>query len=169
MHLTLRPGLIAACLCTLGVLQGPAQAAPPPVQPTEGPGGVGDRAATIVKRGIGRAAASSFIFHKSGTAPAEGRPVAVFLHAWGAPNPQAYGAWIDHLARTGYLVVFPRFQEINRTRPADASANAERLLKAAFAELATDAEAKPDPKRVALIGHLAGAPIAANIAADAAA
>jgi len=169
MHLTLRPGLLAACLCVLGVLQDPARAAAPPVQPMDGPGGIGDRAATVVKRGIGRAAASSFIFYKSGAAPAEGRPVAVFIHAWGAPNPQAYGAWIDHLARSGYLVVFPRFQDLNRTRPADASANAERLLKTAFADLANDAEAKPDLKRVALIGHLAGAPIAANIAADAAA
>jgi hypothetical protein len=167
MRLNLRPGLIAACLSTIGALQGPAQAAAPPVQPMEGPGGIGDRAAVIVKRGIGRASAASFVFYKSGAAPAEGRPVAVFLHAWGAPNPQAYGAWIDHLARSGYLVVFPRFQEINRTRPVDASANAERLIKAAFAELANDADAKPDLKRVALIGHLAGAPIAANIAADA--
>ncbi len=169
MHLNFRPGFIAACLCTLGVLQAPALAAAPPVQPMEGPGGLGDRTVTIVKRGIGRAAASSFVFYRSDAAPAEGRPVAVFIHAWGAPNPQAYGAWIDHLARTGYLVIFPRFQELNRTRPSDATANAERLLKAAFAELASDTEARPDPKRVALIGHLAGAPIAANIAADAAA
>ena len=45
----------------------------------------------------------------------------------------------------GHLVLFPRFQEVNRTRPADATANAERLVKAALAELAGDAEAKPRP------------------------
>ncbi len=168
MRLNVRPGLIAACLCTLAALHGPASAAAPPVQPMDGPGGVGDRTATIVKRALGRANASTFVFHKAGAAPAGGRPVAIFLHAWGAPNPQAYGAWIDHLARTGYLVMFPRFQELNRTRPADASANAARLIKAALSDLAEDADAKPDVKRVALIGHLAGAPIAANIAADAA-
>lgn len=168
MRLNLRLGLAAACLCFVSAPQGPALAAAPPVQPAEGPGGIGDRAATIVKRALGRPGAATFIFHKAGPAPAEGRPVAVFLHAWGAPNPQAYGAWIDHLARTGFLVVFPRFQEINRTRPADASASAERLLKTAFSELAQDADAKPDVKRVAVIGHLAGAPIAANVAADAA-
>lgn len=144
----------------------PVFSASPPNQPSDGPGGIGDRSATIVKRALGRASASTFAFHKAGPAPSEGRPVAVFLHAWGAPNPQAYGAWIDHLARTGYLVLFPRFQDVNRTRPADASANAERLVKAAFAELAGDADAKPDMKKVALIGHLAGAAIAANIAAD---
>jgi hypothetical protein len=146
----------------------PAAAAAPPNQPAEGPGGIGDRAATIVKRGLGKVGAGSFVFYKAGAAPAEGRPVVVFLHAWGASNPQAYGGWIDHLARTGALVVFPRFQDLNRTRPSEASAIAERILKSTLSDLASDADAKPDLKRVAVIGHLAGAPIAANIAADAA-
>ncbi len=52
----------------------------------------------ITKRALGKAGAGSFVFHKAGAAPAEGRPVVAFLHAWGAPNPQAYGGWIDHLA-----------------------------------------------------------------------
>jgi dienelactone hydrolase len=151
--------------CLLGL--SPALAAMPPTQPADGPGGVGDRAATIVKRGLGRASASTFAFYKAGPAPAEGRSVVVFLHGWGAVNPQSYGAWIDHLARMGHLVLFPRFQEPNRTRPADATANAERLLKAALDDLASDPDAKPNLAKVALIGHLAGAPIAANIAAEA--
>ena len=145
----------------------PALSAAPPMQPDDGPGGIGDKGATIVKRGLGTASASTFAFYKAGAAPAEGRPVAVLLHAWGASNPQAYGAWIDHLVRNGWLVLFPRFQEVNRTRPADATAKAVRLLKAAFAELATDADAKPNAARVALIGHLAGVPLAANVAASA--
>ncbi len=166
MRLPVRLAVIGSLF--LAALSDGAVAAPPPGQPADGPGGVGDRSATIVKRGLGRASAATFAFYKSGPAPAEGRPVAILLHAWGAPNPQPYGGWIDHLARNGYLVLFPRFQEINRTRPSDASAIAERLLKAAFADLATDPDAKPDLKKVAVIGHLAGAPVAANVAADAA-
>ncbi|AWN42238.1 alpha/beta hydrolase fold domain-containing protein [Methylobacterium durans] len=158
-------GLAAAWLGFAGLA--PARAAAPPPQPAQGPGGVGDRSATIVKRAVGRASAATFAFYAAGAAPAEGRPVVIFLHAWGAPNPQSYGAWIDHLARMGNLVLFPRFQEVNRTRPADATANAESLLKAALAELASDPDAKPDPKRVAVIGHLAGAPLALNLAAGA--
>ena len=167
MQLNLWFGPLAGGL--LGCLVGlsPALAAMPPAQPADGPGGVGDRAATIVKRGLGRPSASTFAFYKSGPAPAEGRSVVVFLHGWGAVNPQSYGAWIDHLARMGHLVLFPRFQEPNRTRPADASANAERLLKAALDDIANDPDAKPNLAKVALIGHLAGAPIAANIAAEA--
>ncbi|WP_430913827.1 poly(ethylene terephthalate) hydrolase family protein [Methylobacterium sp. sgz302541] len=142
-------------------------AAAPPAQPVEGPGGMGDRAATVTKRGLGTTSASTYAFYKSGPAPAEGRPVAIFLHGWGAVNPQAYGAWIDHLARQGFLVLFPRFQEVNRSRPSDATDKAEALVKAALAELAADPDAKPDLSKVAAIGHLAGAPIAANLAAGA--
>jgi dienelactone hydrolase len=141
-----------------------AQAATPPAQPTEGPGGVGDRKATVVKRALGRASAPTYAFYAAGAAPEAGRPVVVFLHGWGAVNPQSYGAWIDHLARQGWLVLFPRFQEVNRTRPSDAPAIAEGLVKAALGELAADPEAKPDSSRFALIGHLAGAPLAMDLA-----
>lgn len=158
---------IAAALLVGALACEPAAAAGPPPQPEDGPGGVGDKAASIVKRGLGTASASTYAFYKSGPAPAEGRPVAVFLHAWGVPNPQGYGAWIDHLARNGWLVLYPRFQELNRTRPTDAAAKAQSLVKSALADLASDAEAKPDTGRVALIGHLAGVPIAADLAAGA--
>lgn len=158
-------GPILAGLLALATTDG--HAAAPPVQPSEGPGGVGDRSATIVKCLVGRSGSASYVFYRSGPAPAEGRPVVLFFHAWGAPNPQVYGAWIDHLARTGFLVLFPRFQEVNRTRPADAAVNALRATKAALTELGADPEAKPDSTRMALIGHLAGAPIAATVAAEA--
>lgn len=144
-----------------------AQAASPPAQPNEGPGGVGDRKASIVKRGLGRPSAPTYAFYASGPAPEGGRPVAVFLHGWGAVNPQSYGAWIDHLARQGWLVLFPRFQEVNRTKPSDAPAIAGALVKAALAEVSDDQEAKPDLSRVAMIGHLAGAPLAMDLAANA--
>ena len=167
MHVNaLRGPLAAGVIATLAAITS-AQAAAPPLQPAEGPGGIGDRKATIVKRMLGRASAGTFAFHASGPAPVTGRPVAVLLHGWGVANPQAYGAWIDHLARQGWLVLFPRFQDVNRTRPTDAPALAEGLLKAAVADLAGDAEAKPDLGRVALIGHLAGAPLAFDMAADA--
>lgn len=144
-----------------------AQAASPPAQPAEGPGGLGDRKASVVKRVLGRPSAPTFAFYAAGPAPEAGRPVAVLLHGWGVVNPQSYGAWIDHLARQGWLVLFPRFQEVNRTRPSDAHVIAGTLLKAAFDEIADDKEAKPDRSRVAMIGHLAGAPLAMDLAASA--
>ena len=158
---------LAAALGALLLGLGPAGAATPPGQPKTGPGGAEYGAATVVKKAVGRASAATFVFHGSGPAPAEGRPVVVFLHGWGAVNPQVYGGWIEHLARRGYLVLFPRYQELNRTRPADATAIAGGLVKDALAALANDADARPDTVRVALVGHLAGAAIAANLAADA--
>lgn len=157
----------ATCLIAALPLAQPALAAAPPAQPADGPGGIGDKSAAVTKRAVGTASAATFAFYKTGEAPPEGRPVAIFLHAWGATNPRVYGGWIDHLSRQGWLVLFPRFQEFNRTRPSDATAQAGRLVKAAFEALAGDADAKPDTSRVALIGHLAGAPLAANLAANA--
>ncbi|WCS28043.1 alpha/beta hydrolase [Methylobacterium sp. NMS14P] len=167
MRLTvLRGSLTAAAIMTLAGLAS-VQAATPPAQPADGAGGVGDRKAAVTKRLLGRGTASTYAFYAAGAAPEAGRPVAIFLHGWGAVNPQSYGGWIDHLARQGWLVLYPRFQEVNRTRPADAPAIAESLVKAALAEIATDGEAKPDLARVAMIGHLAGAPLAMDLAAAA--
>ncbi len=155
--------LFGACLAVPG-----ARAATPPPQPEQGPGGRDSKVAAVAKRGIGTASAGTFVFHGSDT-PAAPRPVVVFLHSWGGVNPALYGGFIDHLARKGYLVLFPRFQEVNRSRPADASALAETLIRDALAALAEDANARPDLKRVAFIGHSAGVPIALNVAAGAAA
>lgn len=160
---TLRATLAAGLL----VVSVAAEAASPPAQPAEGPGGVGDRKATVVKRALGRPSAPTYAFYAAGPAPEAGRPVVVLLHGWGAVNPQSYGGWIDHLVRQNWLVLFPRFQEVNRTRPSDAPTIAEGLLKTAFADLTSDQEAKPDLSRVALLGHLAGAPLAMDIAAAA--
>ncbi len=157
---------LALALAVAGGTSG-VQAATPPAQPKDGPGGQAYSAASVVKRVLGRAGAVTLAYYGNGAAPAEGRPVAVLLHAWGAVNPQAYGSWIEHLARSGYLVLFPRFQEVGRTRPVDASGQAATLVKDALADLAGDQEAKPDTSRVALIGHLAGVPLAANLAAHA--
>ncbi|MEE7489982.1 alpha/beta hydrolase family protein [Methylobacterium oryzae] len=167
MRLTvLRGSLTAAAIMTLAGLAS-VQAATPPAQPADGAGGVGDRKAAVTKRLLGRGTASTYAFYAAAPAPEAGRPVAIVLHGWGAVNPQSYGGWIDHLARQGWLVLYPRFQEVNRTRPADAPALAESLVKAALAEVASDGEAKPDLGRVAMIGHLAGAPLAMDLAAAA--
>jgi pimeloyl-ACP methyl ester carboxylesterase len=120
----------------------------------------------VVRKAVGRTSAATFVFHAAGE-PAGPRPVVVFLHSWGAPNPLFYGGWIEHLARRGNLVLFPRFQEVNRTRPADATATAAGLIKEALEALSQDPAARPDRDRLAYIGHLAGAPIALNLAAGA--
>jgi dienelactone hydrolase len=153
--------LLGSCLAAAG-----AQAATPPKQPEQGPGGADYKLSEVTKRAVGTASSGTYVFHGAGI-PAEPRPVAVFFHSWGAVNPALYGGWIEHLARKGYLVLFPRFQEVNRSRPADASGLAASLIESALDALASDESAKPDLKRVAFIGHSAGVPVALNVAATA--
>ncbi|UVF21178.1 alpha/beta hydrolase [Microvirga terrae] len=162
----MRRSLLPVLLLGVSVAGPWAHAATPPQQPEQGPGGRDYRSTEIVKRALGTASTGTFVFHGADT-PAKPRPVVVFLHSWGAVNPGLYGGWIEHLARKGHLVLFPRFQDVNRSRPADASNLAEDLIQNALAELENDPNAKPDKNRLALIGHSAGMPIALNIAAGA--
>jgi pimeloyl-ACP methyl ester carboxylesterase len=156
--------LSLGAILAAAILASPAQAATPPGQPKTGLGGADYAPEPVVKKAVGRQSAFSYVFH-GGSAPAAGRPVVVFLHAWGAINPLVYGGWIDHLARRGYLVIYPAFQEVGRTRPVEATDRTVSLLKEAFEALAADPGAKPDLSRVALIGHSAGAALAVNVAA----
>jgi hypothetical protein len=155
------PVLFAATLAAPAAL-----AATPPAQPDKGPGGSDYKAKEVAKRAVGRAGAATFVFHAPGQA-AEPRSVVVLFPSWGANNPMLYGGGIEHQARQGHLVLMPRYQEVNRTRPAEATAKATELLKDALQSLAEDAEARPDLKRVAFLGHLGGAPVALNLAAGA--
>jgi len=161
MRRPLIPILLAAALAAPAAL-----AATPPAQPDKGPGGSEYKAKDVVKRAVGRAGAPTYVFHASGP-PAAARAVVVLFPSWGATNPMLYGGWIEHLARQGHLVLVPRYQEVNRTRPADATNLSADLLRDALKTLADDAEARPDLKRVAYLGHLAGAPMALNLAAGA--
>ncbi len=156
-------------LAALLALSGPALAANPPPQPKAGmPGGANNPDAEVVKRSVGRASAVTYVFHLA-KEPEQPRPVVVFLHGWGAVNPSVYGGWIDHLVRRGYLVLYPAFQTVGRTRPPDATKNATALVKDALAALENDPKAKPDLSKLAYLGHSAGGGVAVNLAADPAA
>ena len=160
--------LVPALALCLGLLAVPEHgfAATAAVQPATGPGGQDYAEREVVKRAIGPAGRQTFVFHGAAEG-AEKRPVVVFLHAWGATNPAIYGGWIEHLARKGAVVLFPRFQEVNRTRPAAAMENMTAALTEAFAQLEGDTRARADTSRVAVVGHLSGAPMAANYVAKA--
>ena len=93
----------------------------------------------------------------------------VFLHGWFAVNPGFYGAWIDHLVRDGKIVIFPRYQNDVGTMPQDFLANAQAAIRDALAVVHDGVgHVRPDPARFVMIGHSAGANLAAQIAAAAA-
>lgn len=158
--------ILFAFALMFGAMTSLAQAATPPDQPEQGPGGKDYQVSEVVKRAVGSAEEPVFVFHGKNT-PSHGRPVIIFFHSWGGNNPQYFGGWIEHLARKGNLVLFPRFQEVNRTRPIEATANASRMVREALKALADDPEAKPDLNRVVYVGYLAGTIVALDLAAGA--
>jgi acetyl esterase/lipase len=91
-------------------------------------------------------------------------PVVVLLHGWLAMNPAIYGAWIDHLTRRGFVVVFPRYQAEWLSSPATYVANTVVAVRDALDVLETgDGRVRPDRNRVAFVGHSAGGNLAAQL------
>ena len=114
---------------------------------------------------IGNGPRSFWLFEPAGPMP-EKAPVVVFYHGWLATNPGPYGAWIEHLVRSGHVVIYPRYHVDWTTRPADFLPNALAAVHDAFAALWTgQGHVRPDPERFALIGHSAGGNLAALTAA----
>ena len=122
----------------------------------------------LKRQEFGCGARSYWLFEPAEPTPTTA-PVAVFLHGWYAYNPAAYGAWIEHLVRSGQTVIFPRYQADRLTPPADFLANALAAAGDAFDVLETSpVHIRPDRRKFALIGHSAGGNLAAQMAAVAA-
>ncbi|QEH38585.1 alpha/beta hydrolase fold protein [Aquisphaera giovannonii] len=121
--------------------------------------------AKVRRYDLGEGPRSYWIFEPAEPRP-ERAPVVVFLHGWFAVNPAFYGAWIDHLVRSGRTVVFPRYQNDVGTLPKDFLPNASAAIRDALDVLATGTgHVRPDFKDVAFIGHSAGGNLSAQLAA----
>lgn len=116
-------------------------------------------------RSFGAGARSYWIFEPTAPTP-ERAPVVVFHHGWLAVNPGVYGAWIEHLARSGRIVIFPKYQADITTRPSDFLPNSLAAVRDAIDVLETaPGRVRPDLRRFALIGHSAGGNLSAQMAA----
>ncbi|MEN3931468.1 dienelactone hydrolase family protein [Microvirga sp. W0021] len=162
MHAKTLVALTFAILATASY----AHAAVPPTQAEQGAGGMDYTGSEVIKRSVGSAEEPIFVFYakEGGTEP---RPVIVFFHSWGGNNPRYFGNWIEHLARKGNLVLFPKFQEVNKTRPMDATTIASRMVSSALKALSEDDQVRPDKDKIAFVGYLAGSIVALDLAAGA--
>ena len=118
-----------------------------------------------VGRSTARGATSYWLFEPADPTP-ESAPVVVFHHGWLAVNPGVYGAWIDHLVRSGRIVIFPRYQD--DWPPCRPTSCPTRVIavRDAFDVLETSPRhVRPDRARFALIGHSAGGNLSAQLAA----
>jgi len=151
---------VTAWVLGLWVVAGDARAAPPAfdVYPHK----------AVHREEFGSGSRSYWLFEPAEPSPPSAS-VIVFNHGWLAINPGAYGAWIDHMVRSGHVVIYPRYQGDAFTRPAEFLPNALAAVTDALAVLHTaPGHVRPDPARFALIGHSAGGNLAAQMAAVAA-
>lgn len=164
MSSTLATMLAVVALVT-GVLL--AQTPEPPVQPADGPGGRAypHGAVSVTRLGVG--AEEAYVFEPAAPTPRTA-PVVVFGHGWLATNPNIYGAWVTHLVRRGFTVVYPRYQLDARTPVRDFTANALTGVTSALDVLRRPGHVVPDERGLAFVGHSMGGLVAANLAAHAA-
>lgn len=139
----------------------------PPPQPAGGPGGSDYRHAEVRESKHGSGGTEYHLFEPARPAP-ESAPVVVFLHGWTAIDPWLYGAWINHLARRGNIVIHARYQESALTPTEVFTSNMVTAVKAALEELRQPGRVKPDKSRFAVAGHSVGGLLTANLGALAA-
>lgn len=86
-------------------------------------------------------------------------PVVLFLHGWGATEPHFYGPWLEHLARAGNAVIYPRYQDSFAEPPTQVLGNALVGIRTALEHADVDAAS------LVVAGHSAGGALAADYAA----
>lgn len=136
-----------------------------PVQPLEGPGGniYPHEAMTAWQSGINHERYQ--VFEPAGPT-LEKAGLVILLHDWLTEDPEYYMGLIRHLCRRGKVVLFPRFQgtgAMDEDYHSNIVWSVKDYLLQAFARKGTQV----DRDRVAIIGHGAGAILAANVAASA--
>ena len=152
LWLVLVPGLASA--------QSPL--ASPPEQPATGPGGAAGTYPAVVREQHGDGADAYWLIEP---AAADGTPVLdqhlpliVFIHGMFATDPFTYGAWLDHLAQRGAVVIFPVYQ-VNRGlrfEPDRYLPRVEASVRSAVDGLERASSNAIDLTRVAVVGHSTG-------------
>jgi acetyl esterase/lipase len=89
-------------------------------------------------------------------------PAVLFLHGWNERSPDRYRGWIDHLAREGNVVLYPRYQRDGAEPPAQVLDDLLRAMRAAAARVPLR------PGSLVIVGHSAGGALGAEYAAAAA-
>jgi acetyl esterase/lipase len=86
-------------------------------------------------------------------------PVVLFLHGWGATRPRFYRPWLDHLARAGNAVIYPRYQDSVLEPPPQVLGNVLSAVRQALDRI------DEQPGSLVVAGHSAGGALAADYAA----
>jgi pimeloyl-ACP methyl ester carboxylesterase len=135
----------------------------PPAQPKSGPGGSDYPHAGVRETEHGEGGTQFWILEPARPTPKQA-PLVIFLHGYSAMQPDSYRGWIEHLARRGNIVVYPRYQKKLLTPPAEYFPNVAASVRMALSVLRQPRHVAPDLEMVAVVGHSAGGVEAANYA-----
>lgn len=151
-------------LAVAGATAAPSPAIPPspPERPVSGPGGTGYPHAAAVSSYHGSGASAWWLFEPDDP-PGSGAEVVLFLHGWMAIEPWIYGAWIHHLVRRGYTVVFPKYQTSALSPPSSFLPAIQESVRDFLREHSARGRDTRD-LRWAVAGHSAGGLLAAGYA-----
>jgi dienelactone hydrolase len=135
----------------------------PPVQPSNGPGGMDYNHSQVISYTYGSGALQYWIFEPASPKP-QSAPVIVFNHGWGATDPIFYQAWINHLVKKGNIVIYPKYQSSIFDSSDNFTKNAIFSVKDALKRLNTGDHVRPQTDNLAIVGHSAGGLITINMA-----
>lgn len=116
---------------------------------------------------LGDGAQRVYLFIPDQPSPANTAPVVLFHHGWQMMNPMNFGALIDHLVRSGHVVIYPVFQENVQTPPSHIIDNAVTANRWALDVLQEEFGLTPAKGQTLYFGFSIGAAIAINLAIDA--
>lgn len=80
----------------------------PPPQPASGPGG-SQYAHASVSESVHRGGDQRYWIFEPAQPTPPSAPVVLYLHGYGSSNPDPYRPLLEHLARKGFAVVYPRY------------------------------------------------------------
>lgn len=136
----------------------------PPSQPINGPASATYPHSTVNKLTIETGPfdiGTYTLYEPAGPAPAQA-PVVLFLHGYFHVTPDVYDVMLHHLARKGYIVIYPSYGVA--WDPANWEMHAINTLDAAMHKLEEPGHVLPDRSKFSIVGHSIGAVLALRLA-----
>jgi len=112
---------------------------------------------------IGSGTGRAYVFMPAEPTP-KGAPLVLFHHGWLGMNPLNFGGLIDLLARRGAVVIYPVYQDGDKTSPQAVTALAAGADHAALLALRARYPGLVDENKTLYLGYSMGAAISFNLA-----
>lgn len=112
---------------------------------------------------VGKGPDRAYVF-KPADDNAKGLPLVIFYHGWLGMNPKNFGGLIDLMVRHGAVVIYPIYQDGERTAPQDITRNGAAAAQRALSVLEALHPGLVDSSKTLYWGFSMGATIALNLA-----